>query len=155
MLLSAPLAWGCGIVGPSCLSRQERGTVAVIRGEVAAGQTVSHIVVYGTQGSQNDVNVSWPNMSSPDGPRIAVYGTRVECTDLGLRSSAQRGDACEVLGRAGWSDGHLVTSFAIPNGRGNPDILGSPAQFKVWLVGDEERSATYTLDVTFFYGPDC
>ena len=145
--------WGCGIVGPSCLERQQRGTVANIQGEVAAGRIASHLVNYGTDGSQNDVDVSWTGQFAADGPRIAVYATRVECGDFTLPPSFS--GACGVIGRAGWTDGTLVSSFVLTHGRGNPETLGSPPQFKLWVVGDAARSTSYTIRVTWFYGPDC
>lgn len=145
--------WGCGLVGPSCLSRQERGSVATIQGEVGAGKIVSHLVAYGTQGSQNDVDVSWTGQSAADGARIAVYATKAECSDFKVPPAQDA--ACGLLGVAGWVEGHMATSLVVANGRGNPEILGSPPQFKLWVVGDPTRSATYSLHVTYFYGPDC
>lgn len=144
--------WGCGIVGPSCIDQQERGQVFTLTGDVSAGQITSHRVPYETRGSQNDVNVSWVGDAQPDGPRIALHATRVGCADF--RQPAGDG-VCSILGSAGWINGHLVTSFVIPNGRGNPDILGSPAEYKLWIVGDPHQSARYTVTATWFYGPDC
>jgi len=64
-------------------------------------------------------------------------------------------DACAVLGGAGSFDGRIATTLIIANGRGNPDSLGSPAEYKLWVVGDSEQSTRYTLNITWFFGPDC
>jgi hypothetical protein len=148
------IGWGCGLVGPSCLGQQKRGTVASIEGEVPAGQVVSHLVAYGTEGSQNDAEVSWPGQSAADGPRIAVYATRADCVDFAPPPAAS-GGACALLGSAGWFDGHVATSLTVTHGRGNPEILGSPPQFRLWVVGDPARTTTYRIAISWFRGPDC
>ena len=55
---------GCGVVGPSCLERQERGPVTSVGGSVQALQVVSSVVPYDQRGSQNDVNISWGGQGS-------------------------------------------------------------------------------------------
>ena len=40
---------------------------------------VVHVVHYGTEGSQNDLAVTWSGQSDPDGPRLRVYATLVDC----------------------------------------------------------------------------
>jgi len=146
--------WGCGLLGPSCLDRQKTGPVTTIVGEVAPARIVVHQVPYGTEGSQNDAHISWVGQAAADGPRIGVYATKVGCADF-RPPPATNGDACALLGRAGSIDGQIATTLIITNGRGNPDILGSPAEYKLWVVGDPEQSARYTIDITWFYGPDC
>lgn len=147
-------SWSCGVIGPSCTERQERGTVTSVSGEVAAGETALHQVPYGTQGSQNDAEISWAGQSTAGGPRIRVYATRVACTDF-RPPPAIAGGACSVLATAGAFDGGVATTLIITNGRGNPDVLGSPAEYKLWIVGDPAQSARYTINITWFYGPDC
>jgi hypothetical protein len=143
---------GCGIVGPSCIDQQARGQVFTLTGDLPPGQMASHRVSYETRGSQNDVTVSWTGDAQPDGPRIAVHATRAGCTDF--RQPAVEG-ACSILASAGWINNRLVTSLVIANGRGNPDILGSPAEYRLWIVGDPQQRARYTVTATWFYGPDC
>ena len=154
VLLATSGTWGCGLLGPSCLERQKRGTVASIQGEVAAGEMTWHLVAYGSEGSQNNVEVSWPGQEAADGPRLAAYATRAECADFEVPVSHNSG-SCTVLGAAGWVGGHTAMELIIANGRGNPDILGSPPQFKLWVVGDPARDISYSVRVTWFYGPDC
>jgi len=157
-LVGMCVLWSCGcdILGPSCLSRQKRGTVAALAGEVAAGQVVVHVVSYGTEGSQNDVNITWPGQGAPNGPRLSVYATKVGCQDFTPPSGP--GPCVSIGSRGGYrpSDQDFVqTSLIITNGRGNPDILGTPAEYKLWIVGDPAHPSTYSISTTYFYGPDC
>lgn len=48
----------------------------------------------------------------------------------------------------------VATGIAIANGRGNLVILGSPAEYKIWIFGDPEESICYKIDRSYFYGPD-
>lgn len=157
LLVASVLAGGCGFgTGPSCLARQKRGTVATVTGEVGAGQTTMHRVPYGTEGSQNDVDIRWPGQG-PDGPQISVHATRVGCEGF---MSPGSGVCSEIGSRGGYSPSgtgrdFVQTSLIVSSGRGNPDILGTPAEYKLWVVGDPARSAQYTMTITWFYGPDC
>lgn len=144
---------GCDLIGPSCLARQERGTVATVRADVAAGQVVSHRVAYDARGSQNDIHFSWVNQGDAAGPRVSIYATRAEC-DFTAPSQTSAG-ACAILARGGWIDGVRVASMSITHGRGNPEQLGSPPEYKLWIVGDAAQRASYVLEITWFFGPDC
>src|SRR5262245_53362563 len=179
ILLSLFLPWACScrsVVGPSCLARQERGPVASVSGDVNPDDVAVHEVPYGTQGSQNDVKVAWTGQFASGGPRIRVYATRLDCVDFAPPPNlgANNGTgACANLGTWGGvlspdarpcaashtcepQDSDLVqTSLIIPNGRGNPDVLGPSARYKLWVVGDRSHSTSYTISTTFFYGPDC
>ena len=149
---------GCNPFGPSCLERQQRGTVTAFSGQVAGGQIVSHVVPYGTDGSQNDVKISWPGQGTATAPRISVYATKSSCTEF-IPSGGT--GPCASIGHSGGirisdsPDGFIQNSLIITNGRGNPDILGSPAEYKLWIVGDPAQSVTYSISITWFYGPDC
>jgi hypothetical protein len=46
-------------------------------------------------------------------------------------------------------------SLIVTNGRGNPDILGTPAEYKLWVAGDPSQSVAYSISITWFFGPDC
>ena len=162
-------ATGCGVTGPSCVGQQKRGDVFSLDGEVGAGAVAVHRVQYGTDGSQNDVKISWPGQMS-GAPRIKVYATRVGCTDF---SPAAATGACALVGSAGGTlspnarpcvtahtcqptdDDIIQNSLIITNGRGNPDVLGTPAEYKLWVVGDPEASVRYSISATYFSGPDC
>jgi hypothetical protein len=151
------LAWlttGCSVIGPSCVSRQERGTVTSITGQVAAGQIAMHRVPYEAQGSQNDARVDWPDARSADGPRLRFYATRVECTDFQLPANSNIGD-CATLASAGRGDMGLANTLIVTHGRGNPERLGNPPEYKIWVAGDPERLTGYTIEITWFFGPDC
>jgi hypothetical protein len=152
---SALCSWGCGLIGPSCLDRQQRGSVTALDGEIAPGQIASHQVPYGTEGSQNDVNIVWPDQTTRAGPRISVYATKTDCVEFLPPGSG----ACAPIGSRGGTtgaDGEFVQNrLIVTNGRGNPDILGSPAEYKLWVVGDPERMVRYSINITWFYGPDC
>jgi hypothetical protein len=147
---------GCGLVGPSCLARQHQGTVTSLSGEVEAQQVAVHRVPYGTEGSQNDIEITWSGQREAGGPRIRVYATKVECVQF-VETGA--GPCASLDGSSGFLDpatGNFVqTSLTVTNGRGNPDILGSPPEYKLWVVGDVDRTTRYSITITWFYGPDC
>lgn len=162
----------CGLIGPSCLAQQQRGTVTTLSGEVGAAARVVHRVVYETQGSQNEVRINWPGQFASGGPRVRIYATKTGCADFILGARAAPGACPTIGGFAGAvapdarpcalnytcnaEIGDLVqTSLIITNGRGNPDILGLPAEYLLWVVGDPAQATTYTMTITWFYGPDC
>ena len=148
---------GCGMIGPSCLARQHQGTVTSLTGEVAARAVVSHQVPYGTEGSQNDVIIRWDGQYDANGPRIRVYATKVECVDF--VPETYTGPCASIGGSSGFqnpSTGEIVwNSLVITHGRGNPEILGSPPEYKLWVVGDAVKTTRYSITITWFYGPDC
>jgi hypothetical protein len=151
-LLCVPLS-SCALPGPTCAAQRETGWVTSITGVVAAGSGTSHRVPYGTAGSQNDVRMTWTGQSV-DGPHLRLYVTPGGCAAF-TPPPAPATDACPVFGIAGLINGVIVNSLVVTHGRGNPEILGSPPEFIVWVVGDHERSVEYAIDVTWFFGPDC
>lgn len=155
-----------GWLARRCIKQQHRGNVFMIQGEVEPGGTSVHTVIYGTDGSQNNVNISWNGQTDPEGPRLRIYATRTECmnsTEVGRSGMIRRrnGQLEPPCGEIGMRGGRLVgrefvpTGITITNGRGNPDILGSPAEYKIWVFGDQEESVSYTIDSSYFFGPDC
>jgi hypothetical protein len=153
MASCALCSWGCDLLGPTCLSRQQRGVVTVLTGRVEPGQTVSHLVRYETSGSQNDADIQWAGYRSEGGPRITVYATQPGCVDF--QPSAAAG-TCAIVSRAGTlASGNIATTLIVTHGRGNPEVLGQPAEYKIWVVGDSEQTAHYTISITWFFGPDC
>jgi hypothetical protein len=132
--------------------------VTTVTGEVGPGQTTMHRVPYGTQGSQNDVDVTWDGQKAPDGPRIRVYATRVTCPSFvapgGTGACASIG-SMEGTSATGTEADFVQDRVSIVNGRGNPDILGTPAEYLLWVVGDRTRAVRYSMTATWFYGPDC
>jgi hypothetical protein len=146
--------WGCGVIGPTCIARQERGTVATLQGQVSAGQIVSHLVRYETQGSQNDGNLTWDGQYSAEAPRIRFFATRAACTNFQQPPAANTGD-CAPLASAGWTTLGPASTLIVTHGRGNPEVLGATPEYKIWVVGDSERSAHYAITITWFFGPDC
>jgi hypothetical protein len=106
-----------------------------------------------------------------------VWATKVDCVDFtppaDPNASLPAVGACADLGIAGWrlsptarpcavnrtcdpvfSD-LVQNSLIITNGQGNPDKLGPNPQYKLWVMGDPGQSATYSLSITWFRGPDC
>lgn len=149
VLLATP---ACSPIGPSCVARQDRGTVVAFEGEVDAGATTAHRVRYDPAGSQNVVQLRTDGPAGREGPR--VYATRADCLDFTPAGAGGAG-ACAVLAAGGALDGVFVTTLVIAHGRGNPEILGSPPAYVLWVVGDPERRTRYTLDITWSRGPDC
>lgn len=145
---------GCGLIGPSCLGRQRRGTVAVVSGEVGPGGISVHRVTYDIEGSQNNVDLVWPESNRVGGPRLVAYATRAACDSFGLPASANTGE-CRVLAATPSVNGVGVATLIVTHGRGNPEVLGMPPEFKVWVVGDDTRRVSYMLTVTWSRGPDC
>lgn len=143
---------GCNPITASCVGRQKTGPVTSVSGTIGAGETLVHRLPYGTDGSQNNISVSWTNQSGPNAPQLQFYATRASCEQF---TPAEATGACAVLGRGGWSEGHLVVSIVVANGRGNPDVLGTPAEYKLWIMGDSAQAAAYSVTTTWFYGPDC
>ena len=139
------LSWHCGLVGPSCVARQERGSVASFDGQVDAGAIAMHQVRYGTEGSQNNVEVSYDLSSHP--PRLRIYATRIACADFRPSMTATAPE-CAVLASG-------ERSLIVTHGRGNPAQLGPAPEYRLWIVGDEARSVRYHVEITYFYGPDC
>lgn len=146
---------GCGLIGPSCLERQQRGPVTTLQGTVAAGAVAPHLVPYEPSGSQNDAQVGWDGRSSTDPPRLRFYATRSGCTDFKAPPAASNDAACAIIASAGWTEVGIASTLIVTHGRGNPERLGSPPEYKIWVVGDAERSVGYTITITWFYGPDC
>lgn len=173
MILATAFAlcsYGCNVIGPSCLSQRHSGAVTTITAQVSAGAIVSHKVSYGTQGSQNNLEIRWTDQSSKDGPRIRVYATLLDCVDFTPRSA---NGICSDIGGFGGiispnarpcavahtcspePDDLIQTSKIITNGHGNPETLGNPPEYKLWVVGDSQQTTNYTISITWFYGPDC
>lgn len=146
-------SWACDLLGPTCLGRQQRGSVTTITGRVEPGQIAAHRVRYETSGSQNDAHIQWDGDRRADGPRINVYATRAACIDFDPSTAS---GACAILSRAGaLPGGNIASTLIVTNGRGNPEVLGQPAEYKLWVVGDPLQTAHYTISITWFYGPDC
>ncbi|MGE3276691.1 MAG: hypothetical protein AB7O67_16385 [Vicinamibacterales bacterium] len=154
-LASTVAAAGCGVLGPTCLDSQARMTFLQEAGGVDAGGVAVHVVAYDERGSQNDVEVQWTGDSLADGPRLEFYATRESC-ESGPDERANPGAPCAVLARGGRrADGAVARTLVVTHGRGNPEVLGVPPRFKVWIVGDPAERVHYTFTVSWFYGADC
>ena len=166
--IAVVIASGCGLVGPSCMEQRKTGAVTTVIGEVAAGAVTMHRVPYGTEGSQNNLRISWAGQSTGN-PRIRVYATKVDCVDF----SPNQTGACANIGGGGGTlsptarpcvidrtcqpeaDDIVQNSLIVTHGAGNPEVLGRPAEYKLWVVGDPERNVSYGIEITWFRGPDC
>ena len=144
----------CGLLGPSCSDRRQGGIVTTFTGDVGAGQLVVHRLRYETQGSQNNIDVAWDGQSATAGPRLRFYVTRIECTSFDPPPAAGS-PACSVLASGGAMGEYQAGRLIVTNGRGNPDVLGTPAEFLLWVVGDVTQGARYSVTSSWFYGPDC
>jgi len=160
-------ATGCaGLRAKACLQQQQRGNVFYLSGEVAPGGNTVHKVLYGTEGSQNNIKITWSGQWGPGGPRLTLYATRTVCmnaAEVGTsgtiwRPPGQVAPPCATVGNKNgiMVEGEFVqTGLIITNGRGNPDVLGSPAEYKLWIFGDPDKRALYSIVSSYFYGPDC
>jgi hypothetical protein len=152
LLLALSASSGCGVVGPSCMDRRQSGHVTTVSGAVPPGALVRHDVPYALEGSQNNVEISWTGQRLASPPRLAFYATRRECAAF---DPVAADGACAILARAGWTGGVIAPTLIVTNGRGNPDVLGTPPAYTIWIAGDATVAADYTLDITWFFGPDC
>ena len=172
LLLASSATSACSVLGPSCLARQKTGVAAAASGRVEAGQVVSHLLPYDLNGSQNDVHISWSGQGQIDGPRLRIYATSSACVDfVPPAGNARSAGACAIIGSGGgylapWArecarngscsptSDEIVNTSLIVTGPGN----GAPPDFheyKLHVVGDPERAASYSINVTWFFGPDC
>jgi hypothetical protein len=174
LLVAAMSAGGCDIIGPSCLARQKTGPVTSLSGQLEAGRIDSHLVRYELSGSQNDVRVTWNGQGTIDGPRLRIYATDASCTEFTAPPvddpRVDRGE-CTVTHVAGGylapdarpcakdntcqpMPHEIINTSLIVTGPGN----GAPAgfsEYKLHVVSDATRPATYSISVTWFSGPDC
>jgi hypothetical protein len=145
---------GCNLLAPSCLSRQQQTFGDAVYGTVQANQMVVHHLAYDARGSQNDIDIEWNDRTL--GRRLAAYLTRATC-ETGPDPNASYDASCRILSRGGSTETppagpiHLL----VTHGRGNPEVLGNPPAYRVWLIADPDRSVYYTLTPSSFYGPDC
>jgi hypothetical protein len=164
---------GCGVIGPSCLERQHRGAVTTLSGSLEAGQVVTHTVTYDARGSENKSSITWDGQGRPGGPRLWLYATALECEDFtpppGNGLSADSGP-CRIISRAGGyvapdarpcavantcqpTPDELVSTSLIVFGQGTG---GHPVSgYKLHVAGDRSQSASYSIFITWFDGPDC
>jgi hypothetical protein len=143
---------GCALVGPYCISQQERGTVTTLSGSVEGDAVVMHRVSYDTRGSQNDARIDWVGQRDAEGPRLLVYATSASCDQFTLPADANSGN-CAVVASAGWTPVGIATTVILSHGRGNPERFGTPPEYKLWITSD--RATSYNITVSYFYGPDC
>jgi hypothetical protein len=175
VVLLATASYGCGVLGPGCLDRQQRGSVTSLSAVAPAGGLVAHRVWYATEGSQNDVRISWAGQHESGGPRLHVYATRTSCVEFTPPADNRPPEpgACESVGQTGSvlsADARpcarngsceplpaelVQTSLLVTHGRGTPERLGSPPEYVLWVVGDAARDAGYAMAITWFFGPDC
>jgi hypothetical protein len=168
-------AGGCGVIGPSCLEQQKRGTAASLTGAAEPLAIVTHDVRYDQQGSQNDVEIAWSRQGTLGGPRLQIYATSAECRTFVPPSSDERSGesvgACAIIARCGGTlapdarpcatagtcpilPEDVVCRSLIVTGPGN----GAPPGFdryKLHVVGDATQAAAYSIRITWFFGPDC
>lgn len=145
---------GCSLLAPTCLSQQQQHAADPIYATAQAGQRVVHRVSYDARGSQNDVEIEWNDRTL--GRRLAAYATRATC-ETGPDRAAPYDADCRVLSSGGSTEAASTGAIhlTVTHGRGNPEVLGNPPAFKVWLVADADHSVFYILTPSSFYGPDC
>jgi hypothetical protein len=164
---------GCGLLGPGCLDRQKTGHVTSFVGRVGPGQVATHLLPYDLKGSQNNVEIAWSGQGQAGAPRLRLFATNAGCLDFVPPQAGETdGDpGCTVISRGGGYlapdarpcavDGsctpnpdEVVNTSMIVTGPGNgatPDFR----EYKLHVVGDPGRESDYSVDVTWFSGPDC
>jgi len=145
----------CALLGPTCAGRRDGGPVTLVTGVAPAGGQTSLVLRYETAGSQNTIDVRWPGAGTADGARVWFEVTRPGC-ETGPDTAATPVEACGVLAQGGQrDDGPLVSSLVVTHGRGNPLVLGTPPDYRVWATNAAAVPVPFTLDVRWSYGPDC
>jgi hypothetical protein len=153
ILAASVLSAECGIIGPSCLGQQQRRVGESIVGYVEAGATTMHLLTYDVAGSENDIAFDWNGRLAPQSLRLRAYATRAGCVS-GPVWDPGAGD-CTILSAAGSHDGIYASNLTVTHGRGNPNVLGTPPAFKIWVFGDPNNATDYVLRPSSFLGPDC
>src|SRR5262245_14071619 len=160
----------CDVIGPSCVARQKSGVVSAFSGTVEAGQIISVPLTYGPQGSQNDIHISWEGRLTLGGPRPQFFATGPDCVDFHpppLEGRYEPNGSCTVIGGFGGSlapearecahaqtcqpiHGEiLIHNIILPKG------ANGLTDYKLHIVGDANRPAAYSVNVTWSSGPDC
>jgi hypothetical protein len=114
-----------------------------VTGAVAAGQLAVVRLSYGTEGSQNNITLTWTG-----GQDVHFYATPVSCE--GFSPTSPSGD-CRILGAAGG----VVKSMTVTHGQGNPEQLGTPAEYKVWISGDPLQDTAFGITATWARPVEC
>ena len=143
---------GCGLFAPTCLAQQERHYAEPETARIEAGETIVLRRSYDTRGSQNDIGIDWSGRL--EGTTLEAFVTRADC-ETGPEPEAMFTSTCRVLARGGSVAGVNIINMIVTHGRGNPEVLGNPPEFKIWLHGDPAKATFYTLRQSSFYGPDC
>lgn len=132
-----------------CLSRQKHGIVSSGSGHVEADRSVSVLISYDTQGTQNDVLFSWENKGRAGGPLLQVYATSANCEKF-----VPNNEVCKSIGlRQGGigSNGEpIIDHITI-----STEDLSGATQYRLQIVGDATQATDYTYNITWFSGPDC
>lgn len=106
--------------------------------------------------ASNTIEVTWPGAGAPGGPRLWFVATRSACSAFPREVALDPSSPCAVLAEAGQRhDGPLVSSMTVTHGRGNPAVLGTPPDYRVWIVNDATAPTPFTLDARWSFGPDC
>ena len=143
---------GCSLLAPTCLAQQERHYAEPETARIEAGEVIVLRRSYDARGSQNDIGIDWSGRL--DGTTLQAFITRADC-ETGPDREASFTSACRALASGGSSGSVNITNMIVTHGRGNPEVLGNPPEFKIWLYGDPAKSTIYTLRQTSFHGPDC
>ncbi|HKS05687.1 MAG TPA: hypothetical protein VJR92_05190 [Gemmatimonadaceae bacterium] len=161
---------GCFVLGAFACRNQEEGPVTTLRGTIEPNAVSVHVVTMGNAGEFYHTGApQWKDRGARGGPLIKFYATRSACTEFKAPPATNSG-ACEILSRAdttkwgnsrlgvgriaGGDFGYMSTGY-IPGSTRESRAATAWAQYKVWVVGDSTRTVTYSLPLTWKYGPDC
>jgi hypothetical protein len=127
---------GCGTVGPSC--RDETGNVFATNDHVTAGD-VTLFTVTSPKSSNLVMRLTWSDIT-------ATLGFRATITDCGIHTGCAMTTVMPPFGPGGsspvpqpWPPG--VREMLVDGSRGKT--------YRVEVVGDPERDATFALNVTY------
>ena len=131
---------GCGLVGPSC--HDETGEVFTVEAEVPSGGVAAYSVV-SPKSSNLVMRLTWSDTD-------ATLTLRARITDCGSHMGCAKLTVTPPFG----PDGPSPVPQPWPPGVLEMQVDGSPAKtYKVEVVGDPARNATFKIHVT--YRIDC
>ena len=176
--LLAAASSGCALLSSICHRGQETGPVTAFSSTVPAGQTVTHVVPYDQEGTQNNVRVTW-NAPVEDAALVRVYATSMECAVFippepepvrGPRTRRRleppRTPPPDVIypptpctplgaiqGREISESGLVQTRLSVPGGpeQGRPYLH----RYRLHVVSSAVREVSYSITIRWWRGPDC
>ena len=166
---------GCGVIGPSCLERQQRGSVTSVTGSVDALQVVEQrgalrSTRFAERRRDQLGRSGFLGRAATRSLRNCCRLRRVHTTRAGCAERRHYrplpdhfavrwnpGTGCPRV-RASWHMPCHVRGHRLPlidRHRSRQRCTSGFSQYKLHVVGDAARQVSYSISITYFFGPDC